>query len=306
MTLTAGGQSTLPSANYRQTFQLSLLQLAANPADVDWLPVAEAALREAAAAGGQVLVLPELFEAPYFCQTMETRQFDRAQAVPGPTTDHLGKLAAELGVVIVASLFEVAAPGLYYNTTAVLDTDGSYLGKYRKSHIPCDPQYEEKFYFTPGDTGFAVFATRFAKIGVLICWDQWYPEAARLTALKGAEVLVYPTAIGWIDQEGPEEHVRQLEAWQTVQRGHAVANGCFVAAVNRAGREPGPNNGIDFWGHSFCVGPQGEWLAHAGTEPTTVHATIDLQRVRDVRQWWPFLRDRRIDLYGGIEKRILS
>lgn len=287
-------------------FCLSLLQLPANPQDVDGWPVAEQAIRQAAAEGGQVLVLPELFVAPYFCQSMEPRQFDRAEPIPGPSCQRLCALAAELGVVLVGSLFEVAAPGLYFNTTVVVDADGALLGKYRKSHIPCDPQYEEKFYFTPGDTDFAVFETRFAKLGILICWDQWYPEAARLTALRGADVLIYPTAIGWIDQEGPEEHARQLEAWQTVQRGHAVANGCFVAAVNRAGREPGPNNGIDFWGHSFCVGPQAEWLAHAGTEPAILHATVDVQRVHDVRQWWPFLRDRRIDLYGPLTKRILT
>lgn len=287
-------------------FRLSLLQLPANPRDLDGWPEAEQAIRKAAADGGQVLVLPELFAGPYFCQSMEPRHFDRAEPIPGPSTQRLCALAAALGVVLVGSLFEVAAPGLYFNTTVVVDADGTLLGKYRKSHIPCDPQYEEKFYFTPGDTDFGVFQTRFAKLGILICWDQWYPEAARLTALRGADVLIYPTAIGWIDQEGAEEHARQLEAWQTVQRGHAVANGCFVAAVNRAGREPGPNNGIDFWGHSFCVGPQAEWLAHAGRDPTIIHATIDVQRVQDVRQWWPFLRDRRIDLYSPLTKRILT
>jgi len=285
----------------RPDFRLGLVQLPANPSGKDYLDLAVDEVRSAAAAGAQVIVLPELFRSPYFCQEMEPAVFDLAEAVPGPSTARLGEVAAELGVVIVASLFEVAAPGLYYNTTAVLDADGSYLGRYRKSHIPNDPLYAEKFYFTPGDSGFTVFATRFAKVGVLICWDQWFPEAARLTAMHGAEVLVYPTAIGSIDSETPAEHAMQLDAWRTIQRGHAIANGLYVAAVNRAGRE----GGIDFWGHSFCAGPQGELLAEADTLPTTLHVTCSRDRMRDVRNIWPFFRDRRIDAYGGLDRRFL-
>ena len=284
-------------------FNLGLLQLAANPTGADLLAVGETAVREAAAAGAQIAVLPELFRSPYFCQQMEPAFFDLAEPVPGPTTARLGLLAAELGVVIVASLFEQAAPGLYYNTTAVLDADGSYLGKYRKSHIPNDPLYAEKFYFTPGDSGFRVFATRFAQVGVLICWDQWFPEAARLTAMQGADVLVYPTAIGRIDSESDDECARQLDAWRTVQRGHAIANGLYVAAVNRVGREAG----IEFWGHTFCAGPQGELLAEAGSVAAeTIIVECDRSRVRDVRNIWPFFRDRRIDAYGGLDRRFLA
>lgn len=290
-------------------FGVALLQLPANADGSDRLHAAEAAIRQAAAGprhGGLVCVLPELFRSPYFCQTMDPARTDLAEPIPGPSTDRLSAVAAELGVVIVASLYEEAAPGLYFNTAAVIDADGTLLGVYRKSHIPCDPQYEEKFYFAPGDSGFRIFETAFARIGVLICWDQWYPEAARLTALHGAEVLVYPTAIGWIDSEGAEEHARQLEAWQTIQRGHAIANGTYVAAVNRSGREPGPNGGIDFWGHSFCAGPQGEWLAECGQGPAVLSVACQRSRIADVRRWWPFLRDRRIDLYGGLTRRYLG
>ena len=284
------------------TFTLALLQRPANPTGEDALQAAIADIRAAAAAGGQVIVLPELFRGPYFCQEMEPRHFDLTEPVPGPTTDTLGALAKELGVVIVASLFEQAMPGLYFNTTAVLDADGTYLGKYRKSHIPDDPLYLEKFYFTPGDTGFQVFQTRFAKLGVLICWDQWYPEAARLCALQGAEVLLYPTAIGWMASEPEDDQKRQLDAWQTVQRGHAVANGLFVAAVNRVGRE----GQLDFWGHTFCAGPQGEFLADASHDKAeTVLVPIDLGRLREVRDMWPFFRDRRIDLFSGLTTRHL-
>lgn len=283
-------------------FVLALLQRPANPDGSDHLAAALVDIRTAAARGANVIVLPELFRAPYFCQEMDPRHFDLAEAVPGPTTDVLGALALELGVVIVASLFEQAMPGLYFNTTAVLDADGAYLGKYRKSHIPDDPLYLEKFYFTPGDTGFGVFQTRFAKLGVLICWDQWYPEAARLCALHGAEILLYPTAIGWMASEPVDDQQRQLDAWQTVQRGHAIANGLFVAAVNRVGAE----GQLQFWGHSFCVGPQGEFLADASdAQAETVLVPIDLARLREVRDMWPFFRDRRIDLFGGIGARQL-
>lgn len=290
-------------------FTVALLQLAANADGRDRLAEAVQAVRAAAAQprqGGLICVLPELFRAPYFCQTMDASQFDWAEPIPGPATVALQALAAELQVVIVASLFERVAPGLYANTTAVLDVDGRLAGTYRKSHIPCDPQYEEKYYFAPGDTGFGVIQTAVARLGILICWDQWYPEAARLTAMQGADVLIYPTAIGAIDGEGQEEHARQLDAWQTVQRGHAIANGIFVAAVNRSGREPGPNGGIEFWGHSFCAGPQGEWLARGDGKPQTLLAVCDRRRMEEVRRWWPFFRDRRIDLYGGLTERWLG
>jgi len=281
--------------------------LPANPHDTDLFDLAVAAVRAAAVAGAQICVLPELFRSPYFCQTMDPRHFDRAEAVPGPTTVRLANLAAELQIVIVASLFEIAAPGLYYNTAAVLDADGSYLGKYRKTHIPNDPQYEEKFYFTPGDNDFMVFQTKYARVGVLICWDQWFAEAARLTAMHGAEVLVYPTAIGTINGEPPDEQARQSDAWQTVQRGHAIANGVYVAAINRVGCEPGPNGGINFWGRSFCAGPQGEILAAASAhQAQTLLVECSAQRILDVRNMWPFFRDRRVDLYQGMQARFFD
>lgn len=283
-----------------EPIRLAAIQLRANPDDVDFLDLACDRLREAAAAGAQVLVLPELFRGPYFCREMDPKHTARAESIPGATTHRLGSLAAELGVVIVASLFEREMAGLYYNTTVVLDADGSLLGRYRKSHIPDDPLYYEKFYFAPGDSGFGVFHTRFGVIGVLICWDQWYPEAARLTALQGAEILIYPTAIGTIDDEGPAEHARQLDAWVTVQRGHAVANGVYVVAVNRAGREIE----LDFWGNSFVAGPQGEVIARAGADAEqTLIVDIDRARIGAVRDMWPFFRDRRIDLYGDITRR---
>lgn len=288
-------------------FTLGLIQLQANSIDVDHLDLAMAAVRAAARAGAQICILPELFRSPYFCQDMDPRHFDRAEAVPGVTTDRLAGLASELQIVIIASLFELAAPGLYYNTTAVLDADGTYLGKYRKTHIPNDPQYEEKFYFTPGDNDFKVFQTKYARVGVLICWDQWFAEAARLTSMHGAEVLVYPTAIGTIDGEPADEQARQIDAWQTVQRGHAIANGVYVAAVNRVGREPGPNGGIDFWGRSFCAGPQGEILASASEHKAhTLLIECSAERIRDVRNMWPFFRDRRVDLYQGLQRRFFD
>lgn len=281
-------------------FVLGLIQLPANPDDLDFLALAEDEIRNAAAAGGQILVLPEIFRTPYFPQQMTPDHHRYAEVIPGPTTDRLAKLAGELKVVIIASLYEEAAPGLYFNTTAVLDADGTYMGKYRKTHIPDDPLYFEKFYFTPGDGGYKVFETKYAKVGVLICWDQWYPEAARLTAMKGAEVLIYPTAIGTIDEEGPEQHAMQLDAWQTIQRSHAIANGVYVAAVNRVGRE----GELGFWGHSFACGPQGEFLGDAGSEgPTNLLVRCDRDRTRDTRNWWPFFRDRRIETYQDLTRR---
>jgi N-carbamoylputrescine amidase len=282
------------------TFRLGLVQLRSNPNDVDYLDYGLDSVRNAAAAGAQIVVLPELFRAPYFCQAMDPDLFDYAEVIPGPGTDRIGATAKELGVVIVASLFEKVTEGLCYNTTVVFDADGTLLGKYRKSHIPDDPLYYEKFYFTPGDTGFRVFDTKFARVGVLICWDQWYPEAARLTTMTGAEVLVYPTAIGTIDDEGPEQHALQLDAWRTVQRGHAVANGVFVAAVNRAGIE----GELNFWGHTFCAGPQGELLAEACTdEEELLVVECSRSRMAETRRIWPFFRDRRTDLFGNLTRR---
>lgn len=265
-------------------------------------------IRQAAAQGAELVLLPELHLGPYFCQVEDTRQFDLAEPIPGPSTTELGALAKELGVVIVASLFERRAAGLYHNTAVVLEKDGSLAGKFRKMHIPDDPGYYEKFYFTPGDLGFQPITTSIGKLGILICWDQWYPEAARLMALAGADLLLYPTAIGWNPDDEAEEQQRQLNAWITVQRGHAVANGLPVLSCNRVGHEPDPNSrGIEFWGNSFVAGPQGEFIAHAGHQNTELlQVELDLQRSEDVRRIWPFLRDRRIDEYGGLVKRFLD
>lgn len=255
----------------------------------------------------QLVVLPELHNSLYFCQTESVDQFDLAEPIPGPSTLFYGELARRAGVVLVTSLFERRAPGLYHNTAVVFDSDGTMAGKYRKMHIPDDPAYYEKFYFTPGDLGFEPISTSVGKLGVLVCWDQWYPEAARLMALAGAELLIYPTAIGWESSDTPEEKARQLDAWRTVQRGHAVANGLHVVTVNRTGHEADPSgqtNGITFWGHSFVCGPQGEMLLEASAEKEeTLVTEIDLQRSENVRRWWPFLRDRRIEYYQDIVQR---
>lgn len=267
-------------------------------------------IRQAAEQGAKLVVLQELHNSLYFCQTENTDLFDLAEPIPGPSTEFFGKLAAELEIVLVTSLFERRAPGLYHNTAVVLETDGSIAGKYRKMHIPDDPAYYEKFYFTPGDIGFEPIDTSLGRIGVLVCWDQWYPEAARLMALRGAEILIYPTAIGWESTDTDAEKERQLEAWTTVQRGHAVANGLPVVTVNRVGHEPDPSgqtNGIQFWGRSFVAGPQGEFLYRAPSdEEVAVIVQIDTHRSEQVRRWWPFLRDRRIENYSGITKRFLD
>ncbi len=263
-------------------------------------------IRDAAARGAQVICLPELFRSYYFCQTEDHSYFQLAEPIPGPSTTRLGALAKELGVVLIASLFEKRAEGLYHNTTAVLDADGSYLGKYRKMHIPDDPNFYEKFYFTPGDLGYRSWDTKFAKAGVLICWDQWYPEAARLTALTGAQLLFYPTAIGWLVPEKAEYGAAQQASWETIQRSHAIANGVFVAAVNRVGHEPGPNEGIEFWGGSFVCAPNGEILARAGTGEETLIVPIDTRKVDFARTHWPFLRDRRVESYGDITRRYID
>jgi N-carbamoylputrescine amidase len=266
-----------------------------------------AGIRSAAARGAQLVVLQELHASRYFCQSEDCSQFDLAEAIPGPATKQLGAIAAELGVVIVASLFERRAAGLYHNTAVVLEKDGTIAGCYRKMHIPDDPGYYEKFYFTPGDLGFQPIATSLGKLGVLVCWDQWYPEAARLMTLAGAEILIYPTAIGWDPEDSTEEQRRQLDAWQTIQRSHAIANGIPVVSVNRVGLEPNPDEqrpGALFWGHSFVVGCQGEVLAEAGTkEEEVLVVQIDRQRTEQVRRIWPFLRDRRIDFYGDLTRR---
>jgi len=269
----------------------------------------EQQIRKVAAAGAELVVLQELHDSLYFCQTENVALFDLAELIPGRTTDFYGALAAELQIVLVASLFEKRAPGLYHNTAVVFEKDGSIAGKYRKMHIPDDPAYYEKFYFTPGDLGFKPIQTSVGKLGVLVCWDQWYPEAARMMALQGAEILIYPTAIGWESGDTPEEKERQQNAWAISQRAHAVANGLPVVSVNRVGLEKDPSgqtNGIQFWGHSFVAGPQGELLALASSDaPENLLVEIDLTRSENVRRWWPFLRDRRIDAYD-LSKRYLD
>ncbi|ABK98367.1 carbon-nitrogen hydrolase [Pelobacter propionicus] len=264
-------------------------------------------IARAAASGAELVVLQELHTGPYFCQTEDPSLFDLAEPIPGPTCETLGPLAARLGVVIVASLFERRAPGLYHNSAVVFERDGSMAGMYRKMHIPDDPGFYEKFYFTPGDLGFAPIQTSLGKLGVLVCWDQWYPEAARLMALAGADLLIYPTAIGWDPADSAEEQARQRDAWVTVQRGHTVANGLPLLAVNRVGLEAStekPENGILFWGTSFAAGPQGEILTQASQDrEEVVLVELDLGRSETVRRIWPFLRDRRIDAYGEILKR---
>ena len=266
-------------------------------------------IRQAAAEGAELVVLQELHNGLYFCQTEDTNLFDQAEPIPGPSTELFGALAKELGIVLVLSLFERRAPGLYHNTAVVLERDGSIAGKYRKMHIPDDPAYYEKFYFTPGDLGFEPIDTSVGRLGVLVCWDQWYPEAARLMAMRGAELLIYPTAIGWESSDTEEEKARQLGAWVTVQRGHAVANGLPVISVNRTGHEPDPSgqtNGIQFWGNSFVAGPQGELITTLPNDEEVVRVVeVDKLRSEQVRRWWPFFRDRRIDAFEGLTQRFL-
>ena len=263
-----------------------------------------------AARGAELVVLQELHNTLYFCQTEDTACFDLAEPIPGPSTGFYSELARELGIVLVTSLFEKRAPGLYHNTAVVFEKDGTIAGRYRKMHIPDDPAYYEKFYFTPGDLGFHPIQTSVGRLGVQVCWDQWYPEGARLMALQGADLLIYPTAIGWESSDTDEEKMRQLGAWVTVQRGHAVANGLPVIAVNRVGHEPDPSGqtrGILFWGNSFVAGPQGELIAQASnTGEENLVVEIDLDRSENVRRWWPFLRDRRIDDYGDITRRFID
>ncbi len=263
-------------------------------------------IRKASSMGAKLVVMQELHAGLYFCQCEDPANFDQAEAIPGPTTDIFSDVAKEFGVVIVTSLFERRAPGLYHNTAVVFDSDGSIAGKYRKMHIPDDPAFYEKFYFTPGDLGFSPIRTSAGNLGVMVCWDQWYPEAARLMSLAGAELLIYPTAIGWDPNDSDEEKIRQKDAWMTIQRAHAVANGIPVVSVNRTGFEPDPAGigaGIDFWGGSFVAGPQGELLAQAGANEEVLIVEADLERSEAVRRIWPFLRDRRIDAYDDLLKR---
>ena len=266
-------------------------------------------IRLLAQQGAELIVLQELHNGLYFCQTEDVNTFDLGETIPGPSTEYFGVLAKELNIVLVLSLFEKRTAGLYHNTAVVIERDGSIAGKYRKMHIPDDPAYYEKFYFTPGDLGFEPIQTSVGRLGVLVCWDQWYPEAARLMALRGAEVLIYPTAIGWESSDEKTEQTRQSDAWQLVQRGHAVANGLPVITVNRVGHEEDPSgqtNGIQFWGRSFVAGPQGELLLELGQSEEMTIVDVDLVRSECVRRWWPFLRDRRIDAFEGLTKRFLD
>jgi len=279
--------------------KIGLIQTTGNAGPKENLEKTIPLIRQAAAKGAQVISTQELFLSPYFCQSEDVNLFDLAEAIPGPTTDALCAVAKELGVVIVASLFEKRAAGLYHNTAAVIDADGTYLGKYRKMHIPDDPLYYEKFYFTPGDLGFRAWDTRFGRIGVCICWDQWFPESARLTALDGAQIIFYPTAIGWHEHEADSLGNAQHDAWETVQRGHAVANGCYIAAINRIGKE----GTVTFWGQSFVADPFGRMMYRASSDKEEVIVVdCDMKALEEQRRGWPFMRDRRIEHYGNIQK----
>ena len=293
----------------RRSFKVGLVQMAMSTEPQENVEKAAARIEEAARKGAQVVCLPELYRSPYFCQKEDPALFDLAEPVPGPSSERLAEVARKAGVAVVVPIFERRAPGLYHNSALTLDADGRTAGHYRKMHIPDDPAFYEKFYFTPGDLGFQAVDTRFGRIGTLICWDQWYPEGARLTALRGASVLFYPTAIGWHPGEKAQHGAAQRDAWRTIQRGHAIANGCYVAAVNRVGHEPGPPGGagLEFWGTSFFADPFGVVLAEASTdEEEILVAEVDLGRIEEVRRNWPFLRDRRVDAYAGIDRRFLD
>ncbi len=295
--------SPTPDSSSSNSIRVAALQMTATHNLQENLDRTLKAIREAASQGAQLICLQELFLSRYFCQTEDHRQFDLAESIPGPTTATLPQVAAELGIVLVASLFERRAPGLFHNTTVVLDADGGHAGTYRKMHIPDDPHYYEKFYFTPGDLGFKAFDTAVGKIGVCICWDQWYPEAARLTALHGAEFLIYPTAIGWLSEDKEAYGETQVAAWQTMMRSHAIANGVFVVAPNRVGIE----DHIEFWGRSFIAGPSGQMLAEADSNEESILVADCLRdEIEVTRTHWPFLRDRRIDAYGDITRRYID
>ena len=293
-------------AQEARTLKVGIIQQANSADHAENKERLQASIRQVAAQGAELVVLQELHNGLYFCQTEDVHVFDQAEPIPGPSTEEYGALARELGIVLVLSLFERRAAGLYHNTSVVLERDGSIAGKYRKMHIPDDPAYYEKFYFTPGDLGFEPIETSVGTLGVLVCWDQWYPEAARLMALAGAELLIYPTAIGWESSDVASEQQRQSDAWQLVQRGHAVANGLPVITVNRVGHEEDPSGqteGIQFWGRSFVTGPQGELVTELGQEEAIAVVEVDLSRSERVRRWWPFLRDRRIDAFEELTKR---
>ncbi len=288
-------------------FRVGLIQMACSRDPAENLAKAEWRIREAAGQGAQIICLQELFRSQYFCREEDARLFDLAETIPGQTTEALAHRARDLHVVIIAPLFERRAPGVYHNTAAVIDADGSLLGIYRKMHIPDDPLYFEKFYFTPGDLGFRTFDTRYGRIATLVCWDQWYPEAARLAALGGADVLFYPTAIGWHPSEKEQSGNAQHDAWRTIQRAHAIANGIYVAVVNRVGFEGPPDRGLEFWGASFVADPFGQVLAEASHDrEETLIVECDRRRIEEVRRNWPFLRDRRIDAYSGILNRLID
>jgi N-carbamoylputrescine amidase len=291
-------------------YTVGLVQMAMSADPEANVRTAVARVAEAAAAGAQLVCLPELYRSQYFAQSEDAAAFDLAEPIPGPSTETLGQAAKRAGVVVIAPVFERRAPGLYHNSAAVIDADGRLVGIYRKMHIPDDPAYYEKFYFTPGDLGFRAFDTRVGRIGALVCWDQWYPEGARLTALQGAAILLYPTAIGWHPKEKATHGAAQLDAWRTIQRSHAIANGCYVAAVNRVGHErprASGGDGIEFWGSSFLADPFGTVLAEAPVDREAILlGVVDLARVEEVRRGWPFLRDRRIDAYAGIGSRFLD
>lgn len=290
----------------RRPVTLGLIQMACGADPAANLDRLLARIREAASRGAQLISTQELFRSEYFCQREDHEFFKLAEPIPGPSTAALAAIAKELGIVIVGSLFEKRAEGLYHNTAVVIDADGTLLGRYRKMHIPDDPLYYEKFYFTPGDLGFRAWDTKVGRIGVLVCWDQWYPEAARLTALQGAEIIFYPTAIGWHPTEKAEFGVAQRDAWETIQRGHAVANGVFVAAINRVGHEGPADGGIEFWGNTFVADPAGTVLHRSGQDEEVVVLEVDLARVDIQRTHWPFLRDRRIDAYADLTKRFID
>jgi N-carbamoylputrescine amidase len=300
-------KSTAPGSGRDEPFKIGLVQMSCSTSADENLSKAIARIREAASRGAEIVCLQELFRSQYFCREENAELFELAEPIPGPSTEALSSVAKELRVAVVASLFEKRAQGLYHNTAAIIDADGSLAGVYRKMHIPDDPLYFEKFYFTPGDLGFQNFETEYSRIGVLVCWDQWYPEGARITALQGANVLFYPTAIGWHPSEKAEYGEAQLDAWKTIQRAHAIANGVFVAAVNRVGFEGPPDHGLEFWGNSFVADPFGRVIAQANaTEEQTLVVTCDPKAMDEVRRNWPFLRDRRIDAYAPITSRWLA
>ena len=296
--------------NMKRTIKVGLIQQSCTGNTAENMDKLKHSIEDVASKGAELVVLQELHNTLYFCQTENTSLYDLAETIPGPSTEFYSRVASANSIVLVTSLFEKRAPGLYHNTAVVFDKDGSIAGKYRKMHIPDDPAYYEKFYFTPGDLGFEPIQTSIGKLGVQVCWDQWYPEGARLMTLKGAEILIYPTAIGWESTDTPEEKARQLEAWVISQRGHAVANGLPVIAVNRVGHEPDPSkqtNGIRFWGNSFVAGPQGEILAQADNmKEENIVTEVDITRSEEVRRWWPFLRDRRIDEFDKLTKRFVD